>query len=594
MGSSFMPTATSLISQEPTANGGPVTKGTSDVSRRRLLIAIVIAMIAVDGVCFVLLLAPTGQEFVLPGPLTRAHATFEDECESCHVGLDGLTKPVQHGLLLTEAALAESRLCIECHDRGQHGLLAHSLPAETLARPGAQAAPSMGPARSSRGELACASCHREHRGVAVDLTAITDDACQSCHGERFDSWTRDHPEFESYPFERPTRIAFTHRLHRDKHFMQEEAPFRCQDCHAQDSGDEGGRFMMSFDYERACTSCHHHQEQIRGKGHMTPGVAFFTVPALDLETLSDRDRELGGWPADAADYDGMAPPLLEVLLAGDPAYPELEADRALFMEWDPMDLMDAPDSAVEAAQRYGQAIERLVSDLGQRDLIAARLSRAAGGPDFGSPEAEVRAIVDAFSGEVGARLLSDWFPALGSKESTADSDADPEQEGLLYGTRSGGDWYRDDEMLTLEYRPLEHRDAFLKAWHDLAAPRAASSAVWRDTLAFLQKDGRCTKCHTIEDDPNGHSRFAWQSFRPPAGDGFTRFSHQPHLVLSKKLECVDCHELAPWSPDSESITDLKPQGFASLEKSQCVDCHRDDSTSCTLCHNYHIDRPTRH
>src|SRR3989344_1131706 len=84
--------------------------------------------------------------------------------------------------------------------------------------------------------LACATCHKEHRGTEHAITALTNAQCLSCHSQSFPSFSRGHPEFETYPFQRRARVFFDHGGHFAKHFVdtkREDISFAT--CHAPDA-----------------------------------------------------------------------------------------------------------------------------------------------------------------------------------------------------------------------------------------------------------------------------------------------------------------------------------------------------------------------
>ena len=83
-------------------------------------------------------------------------------------------------------------------------------------------------------EIACATCHREHHGTQVSLTAINNVACQSCHQQRYRSFAADHPDFGAWPYKRRTQIAFDHASHLGKHFPEKKQAFECLACHVSD------------------------------------------------------------------------------------------------------------------------------------------------------------------------------------------------------------------------------------------------------------------------------------------------------------------------------------------------------------------------
>src|SRR4051812_7511129 len=140
------------------------------------------------------------------GPLARPHATWDAECEACHapfrpIGLSTWARPV-----LGDSSRSDA-LCQGCHAAPIHH------------------------ASQSPGEVACASCHHDHRGRDASLVRIADQHCTRCHADltahmsvdrapavaetvtRFDSDPAHHPEFRSTKRSDPGRLKFNHALH---------------------------------------------------------------------------------------------------------------------------------------------------------------------------------------------------------------------------------------------------------------------------------------------------------------------------------------------------------------------------------------------
>jgi hypothetical protein len=102
-----------------------------------------------------------------PGTVTGAHGSIDASCEQCHT---------------TGRGVSNVR-CQRCHDPASAGRLtasAHVLFGSSDPRKAA-AAP----------DLACATCHVEHKGRSATISAVPDIQCARCH---FGSLRR-HPEF---------------------------------------------------------------------------------------------------------------------------------------------------------------------------------------------------------------------------------------------------------------------------------------------------------------------------------------------------------------------------------------------------------------
>jgi hypothetical protein len=117
--------------------------------------------------------------------------------------------------------------------------------------------------------------------------------------------------------------------------------------------------------------------------------------------------------------------------------------------------------------------------------------------------------------------------------------------------------------------------------------------------------GRCMKCHTVDPHPDGGLTINWHPYRPIRGERtFTKFSHQPHLIMLSQQACTECHKLKEPSGDDDlfrpefisadwqlepTTADFRPN-FQPVMKADCTACHQSGRVSqgCTTCHNYHV------
>jgi len=102
-----------------------------------------------------------------PGTVTGAHGSIDSSCEQCHTTGQGVSNV----------------RCQRCHDPASGGRLAAS--AHVLFGSGDPRKAAAAP------DLACATCHIEHKGRAASISAVPDSQCAKCH---FGS-LRGHPEF---------------------------------------------------------------------------------------------------------------------------------------------------------------------------------------------------------------------------------------------------------------------------------------------------------------------------------------------------------------------------------------------------------------
>jgi hypothetical protein len=216
----------------------------------------------------VLLLPPwTGPRRVLPvyqaGPVSTAHAMFNDDCARCH------TESFQTAARLIYGDAHRSvkdDACLACHDGAPHY-------------------------RKQTDKPACATCHREHRGKR-ELARVEDAHCTRCHAEhitqdgpnlhvhprRVTAFATDHPPFGDRP--NGVRDFGTIRFNHEVHLRPEgvlvpetgpQPPKRgreprrveldCTSCHREE---DSGRYMRPITYEHDCADCHPLSVQVTG------------------------------------------------------------------------------------------------------------------------------------------------------------------------------------------------------------------------------------------------------------------------------------------------------------------------------------------
>jgi hypothetical protein len=276
-----------------------------------------------------------GTAAINPGQLTSAHSTLKTQCEQCHSGMQlrPETLLTMHGANFDHRSIADSRLCLGCHQEvggngGRYAFTAHTMdPKKLHAKSKGESRPDPllrmasylagKTAHTGSGEqLACGTCHTEHEGLTADLKSFTNRQCQVCHQQQFESFSHGHPEFEavSYPASRRTRIFFDHLSHYSKHFpdqakesakgvppgFKSDSPhgesLSCSACHASNSS---SGTMNVVSYAKACADCHENDTR---SGNKLPVIGY---PLLDVQSLNENlaaekePRSLGTWPADA-------------------------------------------------------------------------------------------------------------------------------------------------------------------------------------------------------------------------------------------------------------------------------------------------------
>jgi hypothetical protein len=319
---------------------------------RRDRLAVLLALVTVVCLGSAFFLSQDTQ-FLMPGPLASAHGAIEN-CSACHTKSGSGKLSWIHGLVAGDP-LADSKACLTCHKMPDTAFNAHSASAEVLKQSTKQLtkiaagtpAPQWARTQSiafpthdvvARG-LYCATCHQEHQGVIFNLSKISNEKCGSCHVVKFDSFDGHHPKFENYPFKRRTRIIYDHASHFGKHFPEvakkypaRRIPDTCSDCH---NSREDKRVMAVAPFEQTCTACH--LDQIVGKERASgpKGIAFLTLPGLDLQTLKEKNALIGEWP-DASEAE--LTPFMKVMISRD------ERGRALIKTVDSLNLQDLTDA----------------------------------------------------------------------------------------------------------------------------------------------------------------------------------------------------------------------------------------------------------
>jgi len=505
------------------------------------------------------------------------------------------------------------------------------------------------PSESHNGTLACGACHKEHEGEEANLVEVTNARCQSCHELTFDAFSDGHPSFGDYPYLQRTRLIFDHDSHNRKNFPEKvkqgvKPPETCDSCHMPDGT---GRFMLTADFGDTCAECH--SEDLLGETVAGPkGTPIIAVPELDLLTLQERGIAIGEWPDAPIAFDISA--YTKLLIAAD----SVIADDLLVIEdTDLQDLTDASDAELQAVGRVAWSIKELLFDLTiagmevletkvEASLDAAldtdTLGRlvghipqdvvaAAGQAWFPSLKQEVvayRAVkpasasAPAAQGEAADDTLSDQSTSneVGlsggivlaqastiqveelPSESTVENEAlglptlDPEE-----WAKAGG-WYRKDYVLY--YRPVGHEDVVFRTWLDISARSFGTPAErYGDALFQLLADkntpGKCTKCHSVDQQQGGGLEVNWAPFKPLVGETkFTNFVHATHFSAVGDEGCIACHQLNENTKYQESYKERNPlefvANFAPMKRETCAECHVEQSAgdTCTMCHDYHI------
>jgi hypothetical protein len=379
-----------------------------------------------------------GTQFLMPGPLASAHGAIED-CGACHTKSGSGNLDWLHGLVAGDP-LADSTACLTCHKMPDTAFNAHGASADALKQSSERLrriaaeiqAPGWARAQSATfpthdvvaGGLYCATCHQEHKGANFDLSKISNEQCQSCHVVAFDSFDGHHPSFENYPFERRTRIVYDHAGHFGKHFpeMAKKYPARrvpptCSTCH--DSRADR-RIMAVAPFDRTCRSCH--LDQITGKDRVSgpKGIAFLTLPGLDLQTLKGKSAPIGEWPAES---EAELTPFMKMMISRN------ERGRALIKTVSSLnlqDLTDATDDQIRAVTDLAWEIKRLFYALitGKASDVLGDLNIDCGAKLSATLVADLTASIPR---DVVVSAHQQWLPNLGREMANRPNAGDHDQ-----------------------------------------------------------------------------------------------------------------------------------------------------------------------
>lgn len=124
--------------------------------------------------------------------------------------------------------------------------------------------------------------------------------------------------------------------------------------------------MLVKDFQESCAACH--AGQIRGDGMEFKGIAFFSIPELDVDTLESKGHRIGEWPQ----ADGKLTPFMELLLGADES---LRAAMEKLRGVELGDLSKASADKLDAAEQLAWGVKSLLFDLttGGHDMLFHRL-----------------------------------------------------------------------------------------------------------------------------------------------------------------------------------------------------------------------------
>jgi hypothetical protein len=418
----------------------PAERQATPGSRRdRLALLLALVTVVCLGAGFFLAKETQVLQFLMPGPLASAHGAIEN-CNACHSNSGSDKLSWLHGLSAGDR-LADSKACLTCHKMPDTAFNAHSASAKVLEQSTKRLAkiaeetpvPQSGRAQSiafptddivAHG-LSCATCHQEHQGVNFKLNKISNEQCRSCHVVKFDSFDGNHPKFVNYPFERRTRIIYDHAGHFGKHFPEvakkdpaRRIPATCSTCH---DSRKDKRIMAVAPFEQTCAACH--LDQIIGKERASgpKGVAFLTLPGLDLQTLKKK-ASIGEWP-DASEAE--LTPFMKAMIGRN------ERGRALLKTVDRLNLQDlsrANGAQIKAVTTLAWEIKRLFYALitGKASGVLAELNIGARTKLSANLVTDLTASIPR---DVVISAQQQWLPNLASEMANRQETSDQAQRG---------------------------------------------------------------------------------------------------------------------------------------------------------------------
>ena len=477
------------------------------------------------------------------GPLSKAHKKFTEGCASCHAvygqGPAGWAKAV-----FTQLDISER--CVTCHSFDGPDSMAHN---EDLAK-----------GREVR-KTQCIMCHREHSGERMSTRQSTSEQCNTCHKNKFESFSQGHPEFpERYPYFERNAIKFDHGSHLKKHFenpkFTEKAPTSCIDCHQVALSD---REVRPQGYEAICIDCH--GSQIKKKD-----LVLIRLPEL-MHDLIDRDALVQACNSPAEEKT-------------DEEFLSVSTEMAALVS---AFLLNVPEDDPEA---YEQPLQELILAMAEESILPLE--------DLINSKTDNKSMADklliGLNPEVLKRAACSWGLNL---------EYAPPVEAKF------GGWYAD--MLEVRYKPMGHRDPVAKNWVEFALAvstiqddESPTTLAMRDQLISAKEGvGGCVKCHAISETitADGKKKLAVEWHYKDVNDRpHSNYAHSSHIeIMGNKSSCSNCHILDAKAEYMASFKDFNASkwssNFVSIERKTCVQCHTESQINqdCQSCHVYHLN-----
>jgi hypothetical protein len=324
------------------------------------------------------------------------------------------------------------------------------------------------------------------------------------------------------------------------------------------------------------------------------GASWF--PNLKKEVVAYRDAKAAS----------LAPAAIRGQAAGD----TLSDDQLLNVDDNAVD----PEGELLQLDEKGnpaEGVEVRAAEPAPAAAAPAAEAPAAAAPTAAAPTAAAEAPAAADQGPAVAEKAVPQPVARPAAGGTVALDQDPVEEVTAENEELGlptldpedwakaGGWYRKDYILY--YRPVGHQDVVFRTWLDISAQAFGTPAErYGDALFKLLADkntpGKCTKCHSVDQQPGGGLVVNWAPFQPtPTVSQFTEFKHDTHFsAISGEDGCITCHRRNEAEGYLKSYESHSPTtftaNFAPMKRELCITCHIEDSAGdgCTMCHQYHI------
>lgn len=390
---------------------------------RRRIFAVGVAA-SVLGMILILIGLKSPEEVFVPGPLTTSHAELlmhqgSARCATCHPNAHGSFSEWVGQLAGWSPVpdVSQTDLCLECHQQDMNNAtarFAHNLSPDVLAEKTRQVSDQRRSGLSLEAgllksgfqpdrQLACSTCHQEHHGSQVDIRAMTNQQCQTCHVDSIGHFETTHPDFQMLAGSPKRSIQFDHAQHGNKYFPEANQIFDCSVCHQDDPT---GNLKTLTGFERGCAQCHADALQVAtGKA-----IPLLQLPMVDTQVLNQHDVGVSSWPKLLeGDFDGQITGISRLLLEADPV--ARQAFYVLSMEGNWLDLDRDNPRQLAAVSEILQGVKRLLLDLSIRGDQAVR-QRLEVVFQRRLTESEWAPLSSSLPVSMFQDVRHDWFPQL--------------------------------------------------------------------------------------------------------------------------------------------------------------------------------------